>query len=340
MIDDLKKIAQFAERESRLRGKVRIRTLKTVADSKREYPIYSFSLGTEEPTAPVLMITGGFHGLERIGAQLAWSLMKTTVERMTWDNALSELLGRVRMVVLPLVNPTGYYNYRRSNLNGVDLMRNSPIRAIDDTPPLVGGQRITNKLPWFQGAPDSFEPENQAVIEAFESEVKSSRCAVALDFHSGFGLKDRLWFPFSYTTKPFDSLSELHALTYLFEQTHPYHIYQIEPQSHGYLLNGDMWDYLYLEFHKASTAGLFLPVTLEMGSWSWVRKNPLQIFSKHGAFNPIKEHRLKRTYRRHHLLFDFLLKALYSNSTWSELDEPTKRKHHQLGIERWYSDLT
>ncbi len=124
-------------------------------------------------------------------------------------------------------------------------------------------------------------------------------------------MRDRLWFPFSNTVRPFDHLAEMHALTHLLEQTHPYHIYQIEPQSKGYLLNGDMWDYLYLDY-ISKNKGVFIPLTLEMGSWSWVRKNPLQIFSRDGVFNPIKEHRVKRTYRRHHLLFDFLLKASYS----------------------------
>ena len=80
----------------------------------------------------------------------------------------------------------------------------------------------------------------------------------------------------------------------------------------------------------------FLPLTLEMGSWTWVRKNPWQIFSKHGAFNPIKEHRIKRTYRRHHVLFDFLLKAMNSNKVWSDLDKRVRNKHEQLGLERWY----
>ena len=149
-------------------------------------------------------------------------------------------------------------------------------------------------------------------------------------------MKDRLWFPFSYSKTPFDFLPETVALTELFEQSYPYHIYQIEPQSKGYLLNGDLWDYLFLEFRKKNKTGVFIPFTLEMGSWNWVRKNPLQLFSRQGVFNPVKEHRLKRTYRRHHLFLDFVQRALYSNSAWAQHDQTAREAEFKVGIKRWY----
>jgi len=107
-------------------------------------------------------------------------------------------------------------------------------------------------------------------------------------------------------------------------------------QSHGYLLNGDIWDYIFLEHLKNNPSSIYLPLTLEMGSWIWVRKNPLQLFSRQGIFNPVKEHRLKRTFRRHHLLYDFTLKALNSYHAWSNLESGIKHKHYKSGIERWY----
>jgi hypothetical protein len=262
--------------------------------------------------------------------------MKTTIDRLVWDHALRDLFKNIRLVFVPLVNPYGYYHLSRANPNGVDLMRNSPVKAIDKVPFLLGGHRYSNKLPWYQGSLGQLELENQVLEKVFLREVAASNCVISIDFHSGFGMKDRLWFPFSFTKTPFDHLPEMQALTHLFEQTHPYHIYQIEPQSKGYLLNGDMWDYLFLKFKEKNNKSVYIPLTLEMGSWSWVRKNPLQIFSRDGAFNPVKEHRLKRTYRRHHLLFDFLLRALYSNDVWSKLDVGLKSKHEQIAMERWY----
>ncbi len=336
MIAELEKLSRLIQKDGYLKETIRCQTIAHVSSEKTTYPILSFVVGSQEPTAPVLFLTGGFHGLERIGAQLAWSLLKTTVDRLVWDKSMRDLFRSVRLVVVPLVNPIGYFNYTRSNGRGVDLMRNSPIDATDRAPFLLAGQRYSNRWPWYRGTVGEWEVENQAIVSLFQEQARQSTCVVSLDLHSGFGMRDRLWFPFSYTKTPFDELSEMHALTQLFEQTHPYHIYQIEPQSKGYLLSGDVWDYLYLDFKSNNKDSTFLPITLEMGSWTWVRKNPLQLFSVQGVFNPVKEHRVKRTYRRHHLLFDFLLRAIHSNEIWANLDAALQSKHEHLALEKWY----
>ena len=326
----------MVEQNGPLKELVHFETLTKISYKDESYPIFSYTIGSKNPEHPTLFITGGIHGLERVGAQLAWSLLKTTLDRLVWDRSLQELFKNIRLVVVPLVNPVGYYKFKRSNGNDVDLMRNSPVRAIDKTPFLLGGQRFSKRLPWFQGNLDQLEEENKALYSKFFQSCNQSKCVISIDFHSGFGMKDRIWFPFSYTKKPFDHLPEMNALTRLFEETHPYHVYKIEPQSNGYLLNGDVWDYFFKELKAINPGAVYLPLTLEMGSWTWVRKNPLQLFSKQGIFNPIKEHRLKRTYRRHNLLFDFLLKAIYSHSIWSSLDPKLRDKNLNLGMKRWY----
>lgn len=336
MLNDLNKLSLLAKQNDVLKKLVQFEILTEVSHQDQKYPICSFTIGSQDPSAPTLFITGGIHGLERIGAQLAWSLLKTTMDRLTWDSSLQSLFGQVRLVVLPLVNPVGYLHFKRCNGNDVDLMRNSPVKAIDPVPFLLGGQRLSKTLPWYQGAENELEEENKVLFQQFFKTCGQSRCVISIDFHSGFGMKDRLWFPFSYTHRPFDLLAYVHSLNHLLEQTHPYHIYKVEPQGEGYLINGDMWDYIYLEHKSRKTNQIYLPFTLEMGSWNWVKKNPLQFFSKNGIFNPIKEHRLKRTYRRHHLLFDFLLKALYSHSSWAQLVPSQHAKHYQAGIARWY----
>ena len=315
---------------------VNFEILTEIPYQNKTYPVFSFTIGSKDPEHPTLFITGGVHGLERVGAQLAWSLLKTTLDRLSWDRSLQELFKNIRLVVVPLVNPVGYYHYKRSNGNDVDLMRNSPVRAIEKTPFLLGGHRYSKIFPWFQGDLDQLEVENTALYSKFFASCSKSKCIVSIDFHSGFGMKDRIWFPFSYTKKPFGHLAEMNAFTRLFEETHPYHVYKIEPQSKGYLLNGDIWDYFFQELKIINPDSVFLPLTLEMGSWTWVRKNPMQLFSKQGIFNPVKAHRLKRTYRRHNLLFDFLLKALYSHSIWSDLDPIVRQKNDRLAMERWY----
>ena len=57
-------------------------------------------------------------------------------------------------------------------------------------------------------------------------------------------------------------------------------------------------------------------MTLELGSWLWIRKNPRQLFSRHGIFNPIKAHRIKRVLRRHADLLDFLTRAAFAAPRW------------------------
>ncbi len=336
MLSDLQKLARLIEKEGYLKETIHCQTLTEISHGESSHPIMAFILGSKNPEHPVLFITGGVHGLERIGSQLAWSLLKTTIDRLIWDKSLRELFKNIRLVMIPLLNPVGYYNFTRCNGRGVDLMRNSPVKAIDKTPFLLGGQCYSKKLPWYQGDKGILEEENKALVSLFHEQALKSQCVVAVDFHSGFGMRDRLWFPFSFTRTPFDDLPEMQALTLLLEQTHPYHIYQIEPQSKGYLLNGDIWDHLFLEFKAKNKSATFLPLTLEMGSWTWVRKNPAQLFSRQGVFNPIKEHRVKRTYRRHHLLFDFLLKAVNSHEVWSNLNSASRGKLEQLALERWY----
>ncbi len=336
LLADLQKLGRMVNQDEELQKLVHFETLKEITYKGEIYPIFSFTLGSKDPEHPTLFMTGGVHGLERVGAQLAWSLLKTTLDRLIWDQSLKEVFKNIRLVVVPLVNPVGYYNFKRSNGNDVDLMRNSPVISKEKVPFLLGGQRYSKKLAWYQGTPDVLEEENAALYGKFFEACQKSKCIISIDFHSGFGMKDRLWFPFSYTKEPFDHIPQMNAFTELFEETHPYHIYKIEPQSSGYLLNGDIWDYFYLELKKTNPDAVFIPLTLEMGSWTWVRKNPLQLFTKEGIFNPMKVHRLKRTYRRHHLLYDFLLKALRSHSAWSDLDSNIKLKHLSSGMTRWY----
>jgi len=336
MIEELKNIEERIFSSPLLKEKAKAERLTHIQYKNESYPIFAFTIGSVSPKAPTLFITGGIHGLERIGAQLALSLLKTTIDRLSWDKSLYDTFDNLKLVIIPLVNPVGHYHSKRSNGNDVDLMRNSPVNAIEKTPFLLGGQRYSKKLPWYRGQENTLEIENACLKDFFLSSCNQSESVISIDFHSGFGMKDRLWFPFSYSSHPFELLAELNALATLFDQTHPYHVYKIEPQSTGYLLNGDIWDHLYFELREINKNVKYIPLTLEMGSWSWVRKNPLQLFSKQGLFNPIKEHRIKRTMRRHHLLFDFLLKATNSHSVWSEQDDATMTINKNSGLKRWY----
>ena len=302
----------------------------SLSSAEKKVPLISLTYG--KSGAPTLLITGGVHGLERIGAQLCLSLMNSFHERLMWDQVLQDMMTKIQVVFIPLVNPNGYLNTTRSNGDGIDLMRNAPITSLEKVPLLLGGQNFSSRLPWYRGSQVAIE--TKFVLDNVEHLLQQTSHLISLDIHSGFGFNDQIWFPFANSKKQFTQLNELHLFFKLFEKTHPYHIYKIEPQSKNYLTHGDIWDYCFLNFKKDTQ--VYLPLTLEMGSWIWVKKNPLQIFSKTGLFNPIKEHRLNRTLRRHRPFFDFLLHSLISNSVWSQFDIRLKEQIQLEAQSKYY----
>jgi len=278
------------------------------------FAVHVASLGTESPDAPAIGIFGGIHGLERIGTQLVLDYMRSLLCRLSWDELLHRQLQAVRLVFMPIVNPGGMYAVTRANPNGVDLMRNAPQDADDAVPFLAGGQRIGAWLPWYRGrAGAPMEVESRAMLRVVETELLPRPLSFAVDCHSGYGWRDSIWFPYARTHTPMAHFPEMYLLKTMFEQAHPHHGYAFEPQSHQYLLHGDLWDYAY---DRTPPQNLFLPMTLELGSWMWIKKNPRQIFSRAGIFNPIKAHRTARVLRRHVSLFDFLGRVAVAPERW------------------------
>lgn len=300
-------------------------------------PVYSISLGNPSPDVPAMGFFGGVHGLERIGAEVVIAYLHSVVMRLQWDATLHTQLQSMRLVFMPIINPAGMAMGTRANPRGVDLMRNAPIDALDSVPFLVGGQRYSAGLPWFRGHQgDAMEAENQALCEIVHTELLSHPFSMALDCHSGFGARDRIWFPYAHTREPITHLAEMQALQRIFTQTYSNHAYVFEPQSLQYLAHGDVWDYLYQQ--SCQTAGrVFLPLTLEMGSWLWIKKNPGQIFSRGGIFNPLTAHRQHRVLRRHLSLLDFLARASCSHARWSPADPSTRDALRAEALQKWYT---
>jgi hypothetical protein len=315
LLPELKRIETFAAANPDI---IRIETLGMVEDQHMAYPIYGLVIGSEDKTKPTVCITGGVHGLERIGTQVILSYFNTIEQRLKWDSDFKEQLKTRRIIAVPIVNPWGMAHHRRSNVNGVDLMRNAPLDAVDATW-LVGGHRISPALPWYRGEEGApMELESQSMIDFIQKETDEAEATILLDMHSGFGTKDQLWFPYAYSNKDrFPHIQEFKKLRNLFEDTYPHHIYKIEPQAVNYTTHGDLWDYLILERKKKNINNIFIPLTLELGSWIWVKKNPIQIFKIFGIFNPVKEHRFSRVMRRHIYFFDFLFRAIKNSKSWS-----------------------
>lgn len=306
-----------------------------------QLPFYVLEMGSTAPLAPTLALIGGVHGIERIGTQVILAFLRTLLRRLEWDPVAHEQLAQIRLVIIPIVNPSGMWHNQRANPNGVDLMRNAPVDAIDKTPFLVGGQRISRYIPWYRGRKnDPMQDENIALTEAIQKALANQTHCISLDCHSGFGAIDRIWFPYAKSLSPWPNLAEAYAFTELFEHTYPSHdVYLFEPQANSYTTNGDVWDYVYDKYCDENPEGLYLPLTLEMGSWLWVKKNPRHLFRYHSLFNPILPHRHQRILRRHFTLFDFLMSATRSMPSWAPDTAHDKAVMHMHAVKRWYPDL-
>lgn len=334
----LPEIQQIEKRIEELRDLVRVEVLAHSEGHGHRMPLYKINFGSQDPTAPVLGLVGGVHGLERIGAQVCVALLNSLSELVLWDRGIQKTLEEMRIFFIPTVNPIGIQRKSRANPRGVDLMRNAPIEGEGKQTFLLSGHRYSSRLPWYRGLENqSMEVESGALVAAVEKEIAQSRLALTLDFHSGFGFQDRLWFPYAKTVEAFPDLPTMHSFKELLDKTYPYHFYRVEPQAKNYTTHGDLWDYLY-DGHRRRQGSLYLPLCLEMGSWMWVKKNPWQIFSVDGAFNPLKSHRHQRTLRRHNTLFDFLIRAVNSPRAWAELSPEQIAKHETRARELWYHD--
>lgn len=315
-----------------------VRKIAEVKHRHLSFPIIAIVLGSKDPNVPVLGLFGGVHGLERIGTKVILSYLRTLGELLRWDKSTSNLLQESKLIFMPLVNPIGMYLQRRSNGNGVDLMRNAPVRA-ENIPGLFlfAGHRLSPLIPWYQGEEGAaMEVEAQALCNFIRKETFTSPVAITLDVHSGYGTRDRIWFPYARTKAPFPNIAQVFALKSLLDKTYPNHVYCIEPQSHQYCAHGDLWDYLYDEYHSAEKGGIFLPLSLELGSWLWVKKNMRQAFSLLGVFNPLAPHRLQRTLRRHMTLFDFLHRLVLSPDVWARLTDKEEGNMRHLAKDLWY----
>ncbi|WP_339801149.1 M14 family zinc carboxypeptidase [uncultured Marinobacter sp.] len=295
---------------------VRTRVVTRVQVRDLTLPVYRTDLGSDSPDAPVVLFVGGVHGLERIGSQVVMAWLASVIARLRWDAQLQDLLSKVRITLLPILNPGGMYLNQRANPGGVDLMRNSPIAAQGRSTFMLGGQRLSPRLPWYTGDPEQgMEPENQALSRVIEELLPGRPFSLALDCHSGFGWQDQIWFPYAYRRRPMRRIDSVMALKLIWEQSYPNHNYVFEPQSAHYLTHGDLWDYFYKQINRKGQ-GTFIPLTLEMGSWRWVRKRPRQLLRLDGFFNPLAPHRHQRVLRSHLVLMDFLVQAAVSHEHW------------------------
>ncbi|OAI00091.1 zinc carboxypeptidase [Methylomonas methanica] len=323
-------IEQFGDR-------ARCEIVEQITYKDTQFPIHCISLGSTSPDVPVLAFFGGVHGLEKIGSEVILAYLQTILQLLDWDEEFNARLQHSRLVFVPIVNPVGVYRGTRCNGHGVDLMRNSPIESIGNTR-LYSGQRFSAKLPWYRGDESKMEKEAQALCRVVHKHLFNTPLSIAIDLHSGFGIHDRLWFPYASCQTPFPGIAEAYGLKQLFDRCYPHHFYKIEPMSQEYVISGDLWDYLYDDFiYRHGKQRVFLPLTLEMGSWLWLRKSPTHLFQRHGLFHPLLPHRQQRIMRRHLTLFDFLYRSLLYPQKWATLNSLQQESYRQQAMDFWYA---
>ncbi|RHX92318.1 M14 family zinc carboxypeptidase [Leptospira stimsonii] len=285
------------------------------------FPIHALRLGTDKGLKehPV-GIVAGVHGLETIGILILLDFLEYILHPDSTGYLPDLKKGKLGIVVLPIVNPGGVVLKQRSNPAGVDLMRNSGIDAVKALP-FFGGQKISKRLPYYRG--QGLEPESRALFRLVQEsffEVKDAIIPV-LDLHSGFGTVDNVWWPYAYTKAPCPD-TPLYQKIGDHLKNHCGHIhFQYGPQSETYTTHGDLWDKFYdhyLEYHKEESSwnSKFLPLTLEVGTWSDIKEDPSKLFRKRGIFNPASFNKIETVGRYRGFLRDFVKLGVTKPKDW------------------------
>lgn len=289
---------------------VRIRQLdySTPTQSGQRWPIYILEIGRKRAFknhAP--LIVSGVHGLETIGIRIHLDMLRSVLNPKSrfYSEDLAE--GKLGIYSVPILNPAGVVRSTRSNAAGVDLNRNSGISA-EKAIPFFGGHKMSAALPYFRG--HTHQRETRALFRFLKEEFlrRRKRIHMALDIHSGYGSENFLWWPYSFSKQQVYQDKAFESIATTLRLRHP--LYRIEPMALSYQTHGDLWDFALLEFERRQVTkpgkSLFLPFTLEIGTWQEIKKSPSRLLTAEKIFNPPKSNR--KTYLKEHrqLIWDFI----------------------------------
>ena len=226
---------------------------------EKSYPVYILSNKQNKKKDKVLIISAGVHGNEHIGIVVLLNF----IDYFLKDK--QEILKKLNIYFLPILNPWGVQNKKRTNINRVDLNRNGDILSRWPRP-MYAGQKNSKYLPWFMGQRQQME--SRIYLDFFKEDIfKSYKKIYLIDLHSGFGFKDHLWTPYAGLKKyPEDWQKYKKIKEKLFKEIDDNIIFK--PSFKSYSIKGDLLDTLYRYFHKNKKNNqLFLPFCLEIGSW-------------------------------------------------------------------------
>ena len=225
--------------------------IEEIGRSVEARPIYVLRYRLSSEQVPQALITAGIHACEYIGVAVAMNFAKELAEKAQSDEKLKELLQKVEIDIVPVINPDGYERVwrtggkggkigTRKNAHGVDLNRNFlVVPGAKSWHPLAGNRRPRSN--YYMGPEPLSEPETKAISKL----VKSGHYFVAFNLHSVAG---KFLYPYSYTKKPAPHKKVFIEIGKAFTSAQKYHSYKIQQSCSWYPTLGDLDDYLYLWF--------------------------------------------------------------------------------------------
>ncbi|MCX7632504.1 MAG: M14 family zinc carboxypeptidase [Turneriella sp.] len=290
---------------------IRIRQLdfsSTTLDGLR-FPIYLLEIGKKKAFGrDTVTLVSGVHGLETIAIRIHLDILRSMLDPHNPLFSPALFSGKLAIYSIPILNPAGVALQTRANARGVDLNRNSGIEA-EKAVPFFGGQSLSPKLPYFRGK--TLQRETRALYRFLREQLwPISGIHTVLDLHSGYGRQSYLWWPYSFSNRRVPNAAVFGQIGADLAEKYP--SYRIGPMASSYQTHGDLWDRALLDFEKAKAESrvakenLFLPLTLEIGTWEEIRKNPLRLVKKQKIFNPPQQNR--KMYIREHrqILYDIV----------------------------------
>jgi hypothetical protein len=137
-------------------------------------PIDAFEFGQGDE---VVFINGCHHGNEKASVEVALRFIHLAATLQKGDQRIIKILRKIRVVVVPFVNPDGYVANTRFNSEGFDINRDYPFPERSEE--------------------ESFSLTETRVIRDFLQQIKP-RAALAL--HSG---SEGVFWPWAYTEEAF-----------------------------------------------------------------------------------------------------------------------------------------
>ena len=269
-------------------------------------PVNAFYISHKpNPELPTVAFFSCFHGVEWIGSRVLVNFIEHLIREITWDEDIKALTEKVNICGIPVVNPIGRLEHNRSNGNGIDLMRNAPVRS-DKALLLLGGQKFSRHIPWYMG--EGLEKENVIVSKFLDDNVFPSDFKITIDIHSAFLRGSRIWIPYASGKKlPEKETKLFRQVRKTLNSVYKYNPYKYQKQENIYKTHGDFWDHSF-DRHGSSAKGTFLPITLEISSREWSVRNFLRKWSLEALFSPSNRKQENSEYIKHIMVFDFIIR--------------------------------